>query len=341
MMILKHHPDYISPGETRTMKAIRIESFGGPEVMNYVDVDLAAPGAGEVRIRHTQIGLNFIDTYHRSGLYPVPLPSGLGLEACGVVEELGQGVEHLAIGDRVAYGAGPIGAYAQARNIAAGRVSKLPDAIDDETAAAIMLKGMTVRYLLRETYYVKAGDTIVFHAVAGGVGQIAVQWANVLGATVIGTVGSPEKAEIAKSLGCHHVINYSTENVVERVRELTDGKGVPVVYDGVGKDTFETSLDCLQPLGLMVSFGNASGPVTGFDLGVLATKGSLYVTRPMLMAYVASDDALQANASDLFDVVGSGKVKISVNQHYPLADAAQAHKDIAARKTTGSTVLTV
>jgi len=323
------------------MKAIRIEAFGGPEVMKYVDVDLAAPGAGEVRIGHTQIGLNFIDTYHRTGLYPVPLPSGLGLEACGVVEELGAGVENLAVGDRVAYGAGPIGAYAQARNMPAGRVAKLPDTIDDETAAAMMLKGMTTRYLLRQTYNVKAGDTIVFHAAAGGVGQIAVQWAHALGATIIGTVGSPEKGEIAKSLGCHHVIDYTQENVVERVREITDGKGVPVVYDGVGKDTFEVSLDCLQPRGLMVSFGNASGPVTGFDLGILATKGSLYVTRPTLMAYTQSDEDLQANANDLFDVVGSGKVKISVNQHYPLADAAQAHIDIAARKTTGSTVLTV
>lgn len=323
------------------MKAIKIEAFGGPEVMKYVDVDLFGPSAGEVRIRHTCIGLNFIDTYHRTGLYPIPLPSGLGLEACGVVEDLGAGVENLSVGDRVAYGAGPIGAYAEARNISAGRVSKLPDTIDDETAAAMMLKGMTTRYLLRETYNVKADDTILLHAAAGGVGQIAVQWANALGATVIGTVGSTEKGEIAKSLGCHHIIDYTKENVAERVRDITDGKGVPVVYDGVGKATLDASLDSLQTRGLLVSFGNASGPVDGFDLGVLASKGSLFVTRPTLMSYVQSDEELQANAGDLFDVVGSGKVKISVNQHYALEDAAQAHIDIAARKTTGSTVLTV
>ncbi len=323
------------------MKAIRIDRHGGPEVLQYVDVDLAAPVAGEVQIRQTQIGLNYIDTYHRSGLYPVPLPSGLGLEACGVVEALGDGVTNLAVGDRVAYGAGPIGAYAQARNMPAGRVSKLPDAIDDETAAAMMLKGMTTRYLLRETFEVKAGDTILFHAAAGGVGQIACQWANALGATVIGTVGSPAKADMAKAYGCHHVINYSEENIAERVREITDGKGVPVVYDGVGKSTFEASLDSLQTRGLLVSYGNASGSVTGVDIGILASKGSLYVTRPVLMAYVADDDDLQANANDLFDVVASGKVKININQRYALIDAAQAHKDIEARKTTGSTIFSV
>lgn len=322
------------------MKKIQIEGHGGPEVMQYVDADLAAPGEVEVQIRHTKIGLNFIDTYHRSGLYPVPLPSGLGLEACGVVEALGAGVDNLAVGDRIAYGAGPIGAYSERRNIPAGRVCKLPDTIDDETAAAIMLKGMTARYLLRESYAVKTGETVLIHAAAGGVGQISTQWANALGATVIGTVGSAEKAEIAKSLGCHHVINYSEENIAERVREITDGVGVPVVYDGVGKSTLEASLDSLQPRGLLVSFGNASGPVTDFDLGMLAAKGSLYVTRPVLMHYVASDAALQANARDLFDVVGSGKVKISVNQRYQLEDVAQAHMDLEARKTTGSTVLT-
>jgi len=324
---------------TNTVKAIRIEAHGGPQVMKYVDIDVAAPAAGEVQIRHTQIGLNYIDTYHRTGLYPIPLPGGLGLEACGVVEVLGEGVENLAIGDRVAYGAGPIGAYSQVRNMPAGRVSKLPDTIDDETAAAMMLKGMTTRYLLRETYEVKAGDTILFHAAAGGVGQIATQWANALGATVIGTVGSAEKAAMAKTLGCHHVINYNEENVAERVREITDGRGVPVVYDGVGKSTLNASLDSLQTRGLLVSFGNASGPVTGFDVGILASKGSLYLTRPTLASYVLSDDDLQANTNDLFDVVGSGKVKISVNQRYALCDVADAHRDIEARKTTGSTVL--
>ncbi len=327
--------------EKSLMKEIRIERHGGPDVMQYVDVELSAPAPGEIQIRHTEIGLNFIDTYHRTGLYPLPLPSGLGLEAAGVVEALGQGVNHFGVGDRVAYGAGPIGAYSQMRNIPAGRVVKLPDTIDDQTAAAIMLKGMTACYLLRQTYEVQAGDTILFHAAAGGVGQIAIQWANALGATVIGTVGSQAKAETAKALGCHHVIDYSKENIAERVREITEGKGVPVVYDGVGKSTIDASLDSLQPRGLLVSFGNASGPVTNFDLGLLSAKGSLYITRPTLMTYVASDEALQANTRDLFDIVGSGKVKINVNQRYPLSEVAQAHRDLEARKTTGSTVLSV
>jgi NADPH:quinone reductase len=321
------------------MKAIRIEQTGGPEVMQLVDVDLPPPGPGEVRIRQTAIGLNFIDTYHRNGLYPVKLPSGLGLEAAGVVEETGEGVTHLKQGDRVAYGNGPIGAYAQARNAPANRVSKLPDGISDETAAAMMLKGMTVRYLLRETYKVKSGDTILLHAAAGGVGLIACQWAKALGATVIGTAGSEEKAELARAHGCDHVILYKSEDVPARVRELTGGKGVPVVYDGVGKDTLMLSLDSLQPRGLLASFGNASGPVDKFDLGILAAKGSLYVTRPVLAHHVASDADLQANVSDLFEVVKSGKVKIEVNQRYPLAEVVKAHRDLAARKTTGSTVL--
>jgi NADPH:quinone reductase len=321
------------------MKAIRIEQTGGPEVMQLVDVDLPPPGPGEVRIRQTAIGLNFIDTYHRNGLYPVKLPSGLGLEAAGVVEETGEGVTHLKQGDRVAYGNGPIGAYAQARNAPANRVSKLPDGISDETAAAMMLKGMTVRYLLRETYKVKSGDTILLHAAAGGVGLIACQWAKALGATVIGTAGSEEKAELARAHGCDHVILYKSEDVPARVRELTGGKGVPVVYDGVGKDTLMMSLDSLSPRGLLVSFGNASGPVDAFNVGLLAAKGSLYVTRPTLATYVARDEDLQANANDLFDVVKSGKVKIDVNQSYPLAETVQAHKDLEARKTTGSTIL--
>ena len=307
--------------------------------MQLVAVNLAKPEAGEVRIRQSAIGLNYIDTYHRSGLYPVKLPSGLGQEAVGVVEELGQGVTSLKVGDRVAYGNGPIGAYAQARNIQAARVVKIPNAINDETAAGMMLKGMTVRYLLRATYKVKPGETILLHAAAGGVGLIASQWAKALGATVIGTVGSEGKMEIAKAHGCAHVINSSTENVVARVKEITGGKGVPVVYDGVGQATFVTSLDCLSLRGLLVSFGNASGPVAGVELGILASKGSLYVTRPTLGSYISTEAEMQETADDLIDVVRSGKVKIPVNQRYALADVVQAHRDLAARKTTGTTVL--
>jgi len=321
------------------MKAVRIESPGGPEVMELQEVDLPAPEAGQVRVRHTAIGLNYIDTYHRSGLYPLPLPSGIGLEASGVVEELGEGVSNLAVGDRIAYGAGPLGAYAEACNVPANRVSKVPDGIDDETAAAMMLKGMTVRYLLRATYKVQAGETILLHAAAGGIGLIACQWAKALGVTTIGTVGSEEKAELARAHGCHHTINYQTEDVAARVRELTGGEGVPVVYDGVGQATFEASLDSLRPRGLMVSFGNASGPVTNFDLGILSAKGSLYVTRPTLMTYVASDAELAETTADLFEVVGSGAVNIPVNQRYALADVRQAHEDLEGRKTTGSSVL--
>lgn len=321
------------------MKAIKFHKPGGPEVMQYEEFNLEAPEAGHVRLRHTAIGLNFIDTYHRSGAYPLPLPSGIGLEAAGVVEAVGAGVNHLKEGDRVAYGAGPIGAYSQARNMPANRVSVLPDTISDETAAAMMLKGMTARYLLRETYEVKAGDTILWHAVAGGVGLIAVQWAKHLGARVIGTTSSPEKAALAKSFGCDEVINYTEENVAERVRDLTDGKGVPVVYDGVGKATLEASLDSLSPRGLLASFGSASGPVKDFDTGILGAKGSLYLTRPTLMTYVAADEDLQANTADLFDVVGSGAVKIEINQTYELEDAVRAHQDLEGRKTTGSTVL--
>ena len=321
------------------MKAIRIHEQGGPNVMRYEDVELDALVAGEVRLRHTAIGLNYLDTYHRSGLYPLPMPSGLGFEAAGVVEAVGDGVTHLKEGDRVAYGAGPLGSYAQARNMPAGRVSKLPDTIADETAAAMMLKGMTVRYLLRETYKIKAGETILWHAIAGGVGLIAVQWAKHLGVRVIGTTSSPEKAALAKSMGCDEVINYTEENVAERVRELTDGKGVPVVYDGVGQATLDASLDSLSPFGLLVNFGSASGPITSFDTGVLAAKGSLYLTRPGLNTYVESDEALQANVADLFEVVGSGAVKIEVNQTYALSDAVKAHQDLEGRKTTGSTVL--
>ena len=321
------------------MKAIRIEAAGGPEVMKLVDADVGRPGPGQVRVRQTAIGLNYIDTYHRSGLYPLQFPSGLGLEAAGVVEEAGEGVTGLKAGDRIAYGTGPIGAYADVRNLPANRLVKLTDAISDEVAAGMMLKGMTARYLLRATYVVKPGDTILLHAAAGGVGLIMSQWAKALGATVIGTVGSDAKVAIAREHGCDHVINYSTEDTVKRVREITGGKGVPVVYDGVGKDTLMVSLDCLSPRGLMVSFGNASGPVPPLDLLLLSAKGSLYVTRPTLNTYTSTDADLQETAQDLVSVVASGKVKIPVNQRYALADVVQAHRDLESRKTTGTTVL--
>jgi NADPH2:quinone reductase len=321
------------------VKAIRIEKTGGPEVMQFVDVEVPPPGVGEVRLRHTAIGLNFIDTYHRTGLYPVPLPSGLGLEAAGIVEAVGSGVKGFKAGDRVAYGSGPIGAYSQARNIPVAKLVKIPKAIPDETAAAMMLKGMTARYLLRATYKVKRGDTILFHAAAGGTGSIACQWAKALGAKVIGTVGSDDKAALARANGCAHVINYNTENVVERVKEITQGQGVPVVYDGVGQATVNISLDCLRPRGLLVNFGNASGAVRNFDLLQLSAKGSLYVTRPTLMTYTATAKDFKETADDLVAIVKSGKVKFAINQRYPLADAAQAHRDLESRKTTGQTIL--
>ena len=321
------------------MKAIRFEKTGGPEVLQWQDVNLAKPSPGEVRLRHTAIGLNYIDAYHRSGLYPVPMPSGLGLEASGVIETLGEGVKGFRVGDRVAYGSGPIGAYAEARNIPVARIIKIPKEISDETAAAMMLKGMTVRYLLRETFKVKRGQTILLHAAAGGVGLILSQWAKALGVKVIGTVGSDDKIAIAKAHGCAHVINSRTEDVATRVREITKGKGVPVVYDGIGQATLEASLNSLQPRGLLVSFGNASGPVKNFDVGQLAAKGSLYLTRPTLFHYTASDADFKATAADLVEMVKSGKVKIPVNQRYALKDAAQAHSDLENRKTTGSTVL--
>ena len=320
-------------------KAIRIQAVGGPEVMHLVDVDLAKPAAGEVRVKHTAIGLNYVDTYYRSGLYPLTLPSGLGSEAAGIVEAVGQGVTELKVGDRVAYGDGPVGAYATARNMPAAHLVKIPAAISDETAAGMMLKGMTVRYLLRATYKVKPGETILLHAAAGGVGLIAAQWAKALGVTVIGTVGTDSKVDTAKAHGCAHVINSTTEDVVARVKEITNGKGVPVVYDGVGQATFARSLDCLSPRGLLVSFGNASGPVQAFNLGILAGKGSLYVTRPTLGTYIATDAELAETAGDLVAIVQSGQVKIPVNQRYALANVVQAHSDLAARKTTGTTVL--
>jgi NADPH2:quinone reductase len=321
-------------------KAIRIHETGGPEVLRWEDVEVGNPGPGQVRIRHTAVGLNFIDVYHRTGLYPVPaLPSGIGLEAAGVVDAVGEGVSDIAIGQRVAYASGPVGSYAEARLMAANRLVALPDGISDQQAAAMMLQGLTAQYLLRRTYRVQPGDAILVHAAAGGVGLIACQWAKHLGATVIGTVGSDEKAALAKANGCDHPIVYTRENFAARVMDITGGAGVAVVYDSVGKDTFEGSLDCLRPLGMMVSFGNASGPVPPFEPGILAAKGSLFFTRPTLMTYTAKPEDLQAMARELLEVVEAGHVRISVNQTYALKDSAQAHTDLEARKTTGSTVL--
>lgn len=322
------------------MKAIQIHEYGGPEALKWEDVEVATSGPDEVRIRHTAVGLNYIDTYMRTGLYPLPgFPSGIGLEAAGVIEEVGEGVSMVAAGDRVAYAGGPAGAYAEARIMPPDRLVKIPDGIDDQTAAAIMLKGLTAWYLIRRTFEVGPGQTILAHAAAGGVGLILCQWAKKLGATVIGTVGSEEKAELAKANGCDHPIIYTRENFAERVREITDGAGVPVVYDSVGAATWEGSLDCLRPRGLMVSFGNASGKVPPIEPVVLSAKGSLFLTRPTLFHYTASREDLETAAAELFGVVTSGDVKISVNQTYALSDAAQAHIDLESRKTTGSTVL--
>jgi len=321
-------------------KAIRIHSNGGPEVMVWEDADPGRPGPGQVLIRHTAVGLNFIDVYYRTGLYPAPggLPLIPGGEGAGVVEEAGEGVSGLKAGDRVAYAVGT-GAYAERRVIPADRLVKVPDTISDEQAAAMMLKGMTAEYLLRRTYKVKAGDTILFHAAAGGVGLIAGQWAKHLGAVTIGTAGSADKVELARAHGYDHVINYREQDFVAEVNAITKGGKCEVVYDSVGKDTFEGSLDCLKPLGLLALFGQSSGPVPPFNLGVLSQKGSLYITRPTLFVYVAKREDLEASANALFDVVGKGIVDIRINQRYPLKDAAQAHADLEARRTTGTTIL--
>lgn len=320
-------------------KAIRCNSNGGPEVMEYVDVEVGEPGPGEARVRHHAIGLNYIDVYFRTGLYPQPLPSGLGMEGAGVVEAIGPGVTEVAVGDRVAYACRPPGAYAESRVMPAAGLVKLPDTIDFETAAAMMLQGMTVQYLFRRTFPLKGGETILFHAAAGGVGLIACQWAKALGVTMIGTVGSDEKAEIAKAHGCTHTINYNKEDFVARVKEITQGSGVPVVYDSIGADTFTKSLDSLAPMGMLVSYGSASGPVPPFSLNELASRGSLFVTRPTLFTYTAKRSDLEATANELFEMVTSGKLKIEINQRYALKDAQQAHRDLEARKTTGSTIL--
>jgi NADPH2:quinone reductase len=320
--------------------AIRVHEHGGPEVLRWQPVELPKPGPGEIQVRHTAVGLNFIDVYFRTGLYKPPgLPFTPGSEACGIVEAVGPDVSEFQPGDRVAYGTGPLGAYAEQRVMPAAVAVKVPAGVDDATAAAMMLKGMTAHYLLRRTYRVQPGDTVLIHAAAGGVGSIAVQWAKHLGATVIGTVGSDEKAEQARVHGCDHTIVYSREDFVARVKEITDGRGVPVVYDSVGRATFLKSLDCLQPLGMAVVFGQSSGTVEPLDLSLLAQKGSLFVTRPSLFAYVSKRPDLVAAAQELFEVVAQGKVKIEIGQRFALSEAAQAHQALEGRRTTGSSVL--
>jgi NADPH2:quinone reductase len=321
-------------------KAIRIYANGGPEVLKWEEFDPGKPEPGEALVRHEAVGLNFIDVYHRTGLYPLPsLPATPGMEGAGIVAEIGAGVSEVAVGDRVAYAGIPPGAYAEVRRIPAHRLVKLPENISTRQGAAMMLQGMTARYLLRGCYHVKKGDTVLIHAAAGGVGSIACQWAKHLGATVIGTVGSQEKAQMARANGCDHPILYNDEDFAAKTRELTGGKGVAVVYDSVGQATFMKSIDCLRPLGMMVSFGQSSGSVSSFDPAILAAKGSLFLTRPSLMAYTAKREDLLAHARDLFEVVESGAVKIEIKQTYPLSEAAQAHRDLEARKTTGSTIL--
>ena len=325
-------------------KAVRIDRHGGPEELKIVEVDVGEPGPGEIRIRHKAVGLNFIDTYQRSGLYPFAMPLQLGMEAAGVVEAVGEGVTHLKTGDRAAYASQPPGAYCELRVMPARCVCKLPEAISFETGAAMMLKGLTAQYLLKKTLPaegLQAGDFIVFHAAAGGVGLIACQWAKALGLQLIGTAGSDAKCQLALEHGAAHAINYSTENFATRVKEITGGKGVKVVYDSVGKDTFDGSIDCLRPFGLLAIFGNGSGPVPPVNLGLLASKGSLYLTRPTLFTHIATREATQAAADDLFAVVESGAVRIPIDQRYALADVQQAHRDLEARKTTGCTVLTL
>ena len=320
-------------------QAIRFHKAGGPEELSFDTVDVPAPGAGEVRVRHTAIGVNYIDTYHRSGLYPLPLPSGVGTEAAGVAEAVGAGVTDFKRGDRVAYCTTAVGAYSTERNVPADKLVKIPDGVDDRAAASLMLKGLTVQYLFRQTHRLQAGETVLFHAAAGGVGLIACQWARALGVTMIGTAGSDEKAALAREHGCAHTIVYTRDNFVERVKAITGGKGVPVVYDGVGKDTFPGSLDCLSPRGLFVSFGSASGAIAAFNIGLLAQKGSLYATRPTLFNYASTPDKLRAMAEEMFALVREGKLKAEIGQTFALRDAAEAHRALESRKTTGATVL--
>jgi NADPH:quinone reductase len=323
----------------RMIKAIRFEKTGGSDVLQYVDYDLPPPAKGQVQVKHSAIGVNFIDTYHRTGLYALPLPSGLGSEAAGTVAALGDGVTNFKIGDRVGYAGGAIGSYAEAANVPADKLVHLPDSLSDDVAAAVLLKGMTAQYLLRQIHPVKAGETIVFHAAAGGVGQIGCQWAKHLGATVIGTTTSPDKVALARANGCSHVLNSHDAGWEKKVREITGGKGVPVVYDSIGKDTFLAGLDCLQPRGIMVTYGNASGPVDPFSPSILAAKGSLFVTRPTLNHYTSTHAELQAVADDLFAVIASGAVKVAINQRFALKDAAQAHDALTGKQTTGATIL--
>ena len=325
-------------------RAVRIDQPGGPEQLKIVNVDVGQPGPGEIRIRHHAVGLNYIDVYQRTGLYPFPMPLQLGMEGSGVVESVGEGVPHLRAGDRAAYAATPPGSYSEVRVMPARNVCKLPDDISFETGAAMMLKGLTAQYLLKKTRPVEGlqpGDFVLFHAAAGGVGLIACQWAKALGLQLIGTAGSDAKCALAKANGAAHVINYSTEDFAARVKEITGGQGVKVVYDSVGKDTWDKSLDCLRPFGLMASFGNASGPVAPFAPGMLGAKGSLYVTRQTLFTHIATRESNQAMADDLFEVVRSGQVKIHIEQRYRLEDVQQAHRDLEARKTTGCTILTL
>jgi len=322
-----------------TVTRAQITEHGGPDVIGWVKEDIPAPGQGEVLIKHTAIGFNFIDTYHRTGLYPVELPSGLGLEAAGEIVAVGSGVGEYSEGDRVAYMGPGLGAYASHRVMPAAALFALPDTVSDETAAAAILKAATVEGLVERCAKVQAGDTILVHAAAGGVGLIMVQWLKAIGATVIGTVSTQEKAQLARDAGCDHALLYGEGDIAKKVREITDGAGVPCVLDGVGKDTFEPSLDCLSPLGLLVSFGNASGPVDGVNLGVLAQKGSLFVTRPTLFHYYSTPEERAAGIARVWDMISSGKVRLSIGQTYPLTEAAQAHRDIEARRTTGSTVL--
>ena len=319
--------------------AIRIHEHGGPDVLKWEEVEVNTTGPGEIRVRHTAIGLNYIDTYLRTGARPLPMPSILGLEAAGVVEEIGSDITHLSIGDRISYADMPVGAYSEERIMPAHIAVKIADGIDDAVAAAAMLKGMTTQFLIRQLFRVEPGMTVLLHAAAGGVGLITSQWLNHLGATVIGTVGSKEKAKLASENGVHHVINYNEENFVENVRDITDGKGVPVVYDGVGKDTLPDSMKCLSPLGMLACFGNASGAPDPVDIMDLSNYGSIFITRPMLFHYTATRQALEECANDLFEVINSGAVKVGINQTYPLKDTAQAHRDLEGRKTTGSTVL--
>ncbi len=320
-------------------KAIRFARTGGPEVLELADVDVGEPGPGQARVRNHAIGVNFIDVYFRTGLYPLDLPNGLGQEGAGVVEAVGPDVTHVKPGDRVAYAARPNGAYSEVRVMPADILVRLPDDIPFDTGAAMLLQGLTVQYLFRQTWKLEPGQTVLFHAAAGGVGLIACQWARAIGANLIGTVGSNEKAELARSYGAAHVINYNTEDVVQRVMEITGGAKVPVVFDSVGKDTFTRSLDCLAPLGLMVSFGNSSGAVPPFALSELVSRGSLFITRPTLQTYASTREKLEAMAADLFQMVSSGQVSIEINQRFPLADAAQAHIELEARRTTGKTIL--